>query len=148
LASLKSSEPYLKEKTVEELQKGVRDVLERMMVGEFTSRIERYFYEVFRQTDQVQQESIKFYKEVNNHRASNVETHLNNQEKLVREIRDIESNLRFCISHLKDSSRTTFEALMRDWQQETLQTRKLVDTLAAARIKIEAEEQARVKRYE
>lgn len=53
--------------------------MEKMLAGEFTSRIERYFNELFRQTDAVQQESIKFYKEANNHRASNIETQLSNQ---------------------------------------------------------------------
>jgi hypothetical protein len=37
---------------------------------------------------------------------------------------------------------------MRDWQTQAQQTRKLVDAVTAARVKVEAEEQARARRYD
>lgn len=37
---------------------------------------------------------------------------------------------------------------MRDWQTQVHQTKKLVDAATAARVKVEAEEQARARRYD
>lgn len=37
---------------------------------------------------------------------------------------------------------------MRDWQTQAHQTKKLVDAVNAGRVKVEAEEQARVRRYD
>lgn len=59
------------------------------MNGELTNRLELYFKEVFRQTSAVQEESIKFYKEAALHRTSHIEVQLNNQEKILKEIKDI-----------------------------------------------------------
>ena len=75
-----------------------------MILGDFTSSLEKYIGEVLRQTDSVHEESARFYKELNSHRAHNLEVELGNQEKVLSEVREIDANLRFCISHMREKN--------------------------------------------
>jgi hypothetical protein len=42
LASLRENEPYLKEKTVRELQSRSKEAIQKMILGDFTSSLEKY----------------------------------------------------------------------------------------------------------
>jgi hypothetical protein len=52
-------------------------------------RLENYFKEVLRQTSTVQEESNKFYKEATMHKSGLIEVQLNNQEKILKEIKEV-----------------------------------------------------------
>ena len=41
-------------------------------MGDFTIRIQKYFIQLFRQISDVQEESVKFYKEANNDKSKNL----------------------------------------------------------------------------
>lgn len=77
--------------------------------------MELYFGEIFKQTSQAQEESVKFYKEASMHKSGIIEVQLNNQEKILKEVKEIENMIRFSVSSLRNESREISENLIRDW---------------------------------
>lgn len=61
--------------------------LKRSINGDFSNKIESYFKELFRQTSAVQEQSIKFYKEAAQHKSGLIEVQLQNQEKILKEVK-------------------------------------------------------------
>lgn len=81
---------------------------------------------MLRQTDSVHEESARFYKELNGHRAHSLEVELGNQEKVLAEVKEIDANLRFCISHMREKNQDNMEQLFREWTTQSHETRSYV----------------------
>ena len=62
--------PYLKDKIISEIETSVMATLKKSLTGSFATKIELFFKEIFKQSSEIQEESIKFYKEAAAHKSS------------------------------------------------------------------------------
>lgn len=89
VAESSTIEPYIKNGVITQIEQKVMSTLRKSITGSFATKIELFFKELFKQTSDVQVESISFYKEAANHKSGLIEVQLNNQEKILKDVREI-----------------------------------------------------------
>ena len=85
----------------------------------------------------MQQESTLFYKEAAMHKSGLIEIQLNNQEKILKDVKEIENMIRVSVSSLRNESNEVSEHLFREWRSEMKATQKIVDNLESFKTKME-----------
>ena len=145
---MNQNEPTIKKKTIAELHSKVKESLQRTMSGDFTNRIDRYFQEILRQVGMAQEEAIKFSKQAKAYRQGSIEAHLSNQEKLVVEIREIESMMRLGVLAIQKDNQRLFETLIGEWNEHMKKSNEALNRLEEIRDYWQAETDSRLKRHQ
>lgn len=65
------------------------ELLKKQLTGSFAAKIELFFAEIFKQASAVQEEAVRFYKETWMHKSGLIEVQLANQEKILKEVKEI-----------------------------------------------------------